>query len=474
MSKKAIPTAQKFMPKVRVEATGKNLTTLAGLHPVMRFLRKIGFKQQFSESLTHKRGHTAQYHLVDAVQLTSLALIAGARSLDEVERVWSDRVLRKIGGWDKVMDATTMGRIFKGLDDSHMDQLETLNHKLRQRAWKLARVQTDGLSTGDIWVDVDSTVKTTYGTKQEGAEVGYNAHKRGARSYHPQLAFCAKTKELLQAELRPGNEHSAKGIVAFMEKLVPHLPKASRMVFRADSGYFGGALLEWLEGNNSGYLVKARMRGMTDMLSQREDWKAVAGHAGWQETVFEYECANWSKKRRFVALRQEIKENESVKTEEKESIQTEDDKQGAQTEGDKKSVQDALIDVPAYDYFCYVTTEVMTAWETHKTYGKRATCETWIDESKNQMALAHIKSSSFKAASAMFQCSVMAYNTVRWMALASNDKQLIRWEIASVRSFIIRMAGRLISSARTLTMQTPPEHLHMEQWNHWLAVGCCD
>jgi len=193
------------------------------------------------------------------------------------------------------------------------------------------------------------------------------------------------------------------------------------------------------------------------MLSQREDWKAVAGHAGWQETVFEYECANWSKKRRFVALRQEIKENESVKT-----------------EGDKKSVQDTLIDVPAYDYFCYVTTEVMTAWETHKTYGKRATCETWIDESKNQMALAHIKSSSFKAASAMFQCSVMAYNTVRWMALASNDKQLIRWEIASVRSFVVRMAGRLISSARTLTMQTPPEHLHMEQWNHWLAVGCCD
>jgi len=219
-------------------------------------------------------------------------------------------------------------------------------------------------------------------------------------------------------------------------------------VFRADSGYFGGELLKWLEGNNSGYLVKVRMRGLTNMLSQREDWKAVPSHAGWEQTVFEYACTNWSKARRFVALRQKIEEDESA--------------------------QEALLDVPAYDYFCYVTTEVMTPWETHKTYGKRATCETWIDESKNQMALAHIKSSSFTAASAMFQCSVLAYNTVRWMALASNDKQLIRWEMASVRTFMIRMAGRLISSARSLTMQTPTEHLHMKQWNQWLAVGCCD
>jgi len=40
-----------------------------------------------------------------------------------------------------------------------------------------------------MWIDVDSTVKTTCGKKQEGAEVGYNPHKRGAASYDPQLAF---------------------------------------------------------------------------------------------------------------------------------------------------------------------------------------------------------------------------------------------------------------------------------------------
>ena len=39
-----------------------------------------------------------------------------------------------------------------------------------------------------------------------------------------------------------------------------------------------------------------------------------------------------------------------------------------------------------------ITTERLTPWKAHKRYGERATCETWLDEAKNQMAMAHIKS----------------------------------------------------------------------------------
>jgi len=46
-------------------------------------------------------------------------------------------------------------------------------------------------------IDVDSTEKTVYG-KQQGAQKGYNPHKRGAVSCHSLLAFCAETKEILQ------------------------------------------------------------------------------------------------------------------------------------------------------------------------------------------------------------------------------------------------------------------------------------
>ncbi len=49
---------------------------------------------------------------------------------------------------------------------------------------------------------------------------------------------------------------------------------------------------------------------------------------------------------------------------------------------DEDSREGKLLDMRAYDYFCYVTTENLMPWQTHRKYGKRATCETWIDEAK--------------------------------------------------------------------------------------------
>ena len=43
------------------------------------------------------------------------------------------------------------------------------------------------------------------------------------------------------------------------------------------------------------------------------------------------------------------------------------------------------------------------------------------------MGLAHLKSHDFMASSLMFQCAVLAYNTMRWMALLSGHKGLQHW-----------------------------------------------
>ena len=60
-----------------------------------------------------------------------------------------------------------------------------------------------------------------------------------------------------------------------------------------------------------------------------------------------------------------------------------------------------------YDYFCYVLTDELAPWQVHKQYGQRATSETWIEEAKNQSALAHIKTADFWANSALFQAAHM-------------------------------------------------------------------
>lgn len=67
----------------------------------------------------------------------------------------------------------------------------------------------------------------------------------------------------------------------------------------------------------------------------------------------------------------------------------------------------------------------MNCWQLHKSYGARAICETWIEESKNQMEFGQIKMDDFWGSSAISQCSILAYHTVRWMALCSGDKRYV-------------------------------------------------
>ena len=110
----------------------------------------------------------------------------------------------------------------------------------------------------------------------------------------------------------------------------------------------------------------------------------------------------------------------------------------------------------------------MTPWKTHKTYGRRATCETWIEESKNQMALAHIKTNSFNANAAIFQCAILAYNLIRWMAALSLNKKLGSWEPQTVRRFLVGVAGKLVHGSRQLLLHTPGKLLYQKQWNDWL------
>ncbi|MEI8209491.1 MAG: hypothetical protein WCG16_09825 [Methylococcales bacterium] len=70
----------------------------------------------------------------------------------------------------------------------------------------------------------------------------------------------------------------------------------------------------------------------------------------------------------------------------------------------EQSHQIDLLDTSEYyyDYFCYVTIESLTPWQAHKKYGERATCETWIEESKGQMGMGKIRAAEFLANSALF------------------------------------------------------------------------
>ena len=266
----------------------------------------------------------------------------------------------------------------------------------------------------------------------------------GAASYHPLLAFCAETKEILQGWLRDGSAYTSNGVVEFMRQLLAHLPNRTRTLFRGDSGFFVGDLLDFLDERGHGYLIKVKLKGLVALL-ETQNWQPVQGQPGWEGCEFSHQCATWRTSRKFMAVRREKEEQLKATA--------------------------TLFEMKECDYFCYVVTDALTPWQAHKEYGQRAVAETWIEEAKNQTALAQIKTDDFWANSALFQCAILAYNSLRWMALCSADAILRRWEPATMRTYLIRMAGKWTSGARQQKLRVVETILYKAQWDAWVVVG---
>jgi hypothetical protein len=431
--------------KIEITKGAKGLTAQAGLIPVVKFLHKQNLTGIIKETVIHERGATALYDAVDAIFLPLVAIIGGARSIRAVVTVWSDSVLAKAAGWLNIPDETTFGRLLRTFNQRHVNDMEKLNHCLRGRIWRKAlRAGKSKVSIAPCKIiDVDSTEKTVYGS-QEGVAKGYNPHKRGAYSYHPLLAFCVETKEILQGWLRCGNAYTSNGIVEFTKQLLAHLPNRTRILFRGDSGFFVGPLFDLLDQGGHGYLVKVKLKGLVSLLNGQH-WEPIPGRAGWQQCSFFHQCTTWSTARLFVAVRQE-KPLDPTKPA-------------------------TLFEVKEYDYFCYVSTDNDDPWTVHKQYGQRATCETWIEEAKNQTALAQIKTDDFWANSVLFQSAILAYNTIRWMALLSGNTILRRWEPGTIRTFLSRMAAKFTTGGRQQKLTAPEQMLYSPQWDAWVVVG---
>ncbi|SNY78376.1 transposase, partial [Stenotrophomonas sp. CC120223-11] len=127
--------ARRSSPKIRYETGGRNLTSQAGLIPVIKFLDGLGFSGLFHQVVRHERQPNARYLLGEAVFLVLIGLAGGARSLSQCLVLWSDGVLQRVAGWVRIPDESTVGRLFKEVSERHISELENLVHEARKRVW---------------------------------------------------------------------------------------------------------------------------------------------------------------------------------------------------------------------------------------------------------------------------------------------------------------------------------------------------
>jgi len=416
------------MKTFSTDYTGKNLTKHAGLVNLGKFADKIGLPGILDRRLTIKRGVTADYAIADVVMMLMMGVLAGAKHLNHLAILKADVPIRKLFGWELFPDASTFGKLFKRFNMGHCHELGEAEAEARKRVWSKKWFPR-------ITLDMDSTVIGVTGS-QEGAEKGYNPKKKGQKSYHPLLCFIAETRECLHNWFRSGSAYTSNGAVEFLKECYERIPQRVAQIFvRADSGFFDGDLLDFLESRHSEYLIKVKMKNLVTLLMGQKSWQREKGKTGIETVVFMHQCHGWKKERRFVAIRKLV---------------------AVQTEG-------VFFPLPQYEFFCYVTNLPHAPWHIHKLYGQRATSENWISWCKSQMASGTIRTGSFWANSAIFQSCILAYNLMVWMMWLTTEKSFHE-EPETIRAWFIYVPATVVKTARKLFLKLSEHYAFKQQW----------
>ena len=267
------------MKSFRIEFTEKKITGHAGLVHFGRFIEKSGLKATLEKHLDVKRGPNANYSMADAVIMLALGAIAGVKHISQLAILRTDRVLRKLFEWEQFPASSTFGRIFRRFKPRHCQELVEVEDTLRRKVWRKKRQRR-------VEMDMDSTVKGVFGA-QEGAAKGYNPKKPGQKSYHPLFCFIAGTRECLHSRFRTGSAYSANGAREFVQECLARMPAGVQNIFvRADSAFFDGALLDFLEERGLSCLIKVKLKNLAAVL-EGQTWTPLRRMPGWEAADFE-------------------------------------------------------------------------------------------------------------------------------------------------------------------------------------------
>src|SRR3954453_4802809 len=222
------------LSRVRVRFDEPNLVPSAGLLPAAALAQRLGVERLVDDRLTL----AAHGHRSGAKALTVLgSMLAGRNSIRDVD------VLRT-GATDEVFDGvrapSTIGSWLRAFKWSNVRQLDSIGRELLARTWAAGAGPAD--LCAPLTIDIDSTVCEVYGRSKQGAGFGYTK----VRGYHPQLATCAQTGQVLFSRLRGGSAGAPRGATSFLPEPVSrvrHAGATGPLTVLADSGFYCQAVL---------------------------------------------------------------------------------------------------------------------------------------------------------------------------------------------------------------------------------------
>ena len=211
-----------------------NLVSCAGLAPVLQLAERAGLQQLVADHVKIDKpgGCNAQLKVPGLVA----GMIAGADCIDDLALLRHGAMGRLFTG---ARAPSTLGTFLRSTSFGHVRQLDAVASRL---LINLAG-QAPLLPGADelAYLDVDDTLRQTYGYAKQGAGRGYT----GVKGLNALLAIVSTPRSapvITAARLRKGSTNSARGAGRFVTDALITAQRAGAtgtLVLRADSAFYG-------------------------------------------------------------------------------------------------------------------------------------------------------------------------------------------------------------------------------------------
>lgn len=416
-----------------------NLVSCAGLAPVLELSERAGLHDLVDEHV-HVDRAGGQNALLKVLSLVA-GMVAGADSIDDMGLLRHGAMRRLFTG---VRAPSTLGTFLRSFTFGHVRQLDAVASRL---LINLARRAPLLVGAGELaYVDVDDTVKPTFGYAKQGAGRGYTGVK-GLNALLATVSTASSRPVIAAARLRKGSTISASGAHRFVADALITAKAAGAtgvLVLRADSAFFQSDVVGAVLRRKAHFSITARLnppvRKAIDTISA-DAWTTIKyTDAVWDEDgqrwisqaeVAEIPFTAFSSlaKAKQVTARLIVRRVPDV----------------------NPNNQNPLFTV--YRYHAVFTNSPLPMLEAEKAHRGHAIVEQVIADLKNG-PVAHLPSGSFWANSAWLVLAAMAFNLTRTAGTLASTFHA-KATTGTIRAQLISVPGRLARSARRLVLHLP-------------------
>jgi len=370
----------------------------------------------------------------DVLGTLVLSLLSGQRRYAHITSLRNEGVAPSALGMKKICSEDSVRRAFDGADEATVTQW--MRAHLR-RGWEHL--------LDEPWIlDIDTTVKTLYGRKQEGGVVGYNPRKPGRPSHSYHTYFMGGTRIVLDVEVEAGNHtasaYTAPGLFAFIDRLSR---KQRPRMLRGDCGFGNERIIAESEQRELEYLFKLRsttkVHWLVEDLFQKQGWEDAG--QGWEGMEARLKLQGWSRERRVIVLRRRIRELVTAQPE---------------TTGQLLLLKPGELTRNLYEHAVLVTNLDMPLEALAQLYRERADCENIYDELKNQWGWGGFTTKDLSRCRTMARVVALVYN---WWTIFSGLAIIDRHaEALTSRPLLLYAVGRITNHGGQTMLTVTSSH----------------